>query len=128
MNILFDLLESLKERRKALRMPFAALAQRAQLPLSTVKRLLSKNPRSPLFVHVAALAGALGAPLRFDPIPVDQMIADQARKHARRLVGMVQGTMGLEHQAVSADVLSSLAEESAERLRKGPRKKLWIEQ
>jgi transcriptional regulator with XRE-family HTH domain len=127
MDELHELLQQLSERRKTLKMSWAAVAARSGLPLSTVKRLLSSKPRSPQFTHVAALARALGASLRLDQAPEDQVVEQQARKQATRLVGMVQGTMGLEHQAVPPPALQMLIEESVARLRSGPRKRLWAE-
>jgi hypothetical protein len=40
---------------------------------------------------------------------------------------MVQGTMGLEAQAVDAEGVMALVESSCQRLLNGPRKKLWWE-
>jgi transcriptional regulator with XRE-family HTH domain len=118
---------SLNERRKALKMSEEALARRSGLSRVTVSRLLSgKHPKAS-FLHVAALAEALGVRVEFHAVDPTAFVEDQARHQASRLVGMMQGTMGLEAQAVSPEFVARLEEDTTQRLLNGPRKKLWVE-
>lgn len=123
-----SLLRDLNNRRQALKMTTEALAQRSGLSRVTVCRLLSgSHPRVSL-LHVVALAEALGVQIEFKPMmAVDEFARRQAKHHARRLVRMMQGTMGLEAQAVSPDFLARMEEETSERLLNGSWKKLWVE-
>lgn len=120
-------LRNLNERRKALQMSEEALARRSGLSRVTVSRLLSGKHPKVSFLHVAALAEALGVHVEFQPVEPDRFVQDQARHQARRLVGMMQGTMGLEAQAVSPEFVARLEEDATQRLLNGPRKKLWVE-
>src|SRR5262245_45277955 len=90
----------LNTRRKALKMTWEALAQRSGLSRATVCRLLMGNQTNATFLNVAALARALGVKLKFQQTGEEDFVKRQARRQARKLVGMVQGTMGLESQAL----------------------------
>jgi len=120
-------LRSLNERRQDLMMTEEALARRSRLSRVTVSRLLSGSHRNPSFLHIAALAEALGVEIEFKRIDASQFAEQQARHHASRLVRMMQGTMGLEAQAVSPDFIRQEEEEASQRLLTGSWKKLWVE-
>jgi transcriptional regulator with XRE-family HTH domain len=132
------LLRSLEERRKKLKMPLDILAARSALSRATVCRILSGKHTSVSILNVAALAEALGVTvelrpteqgigLEFTPTEVEDFVEKQAHYQAKRLVGMVQGTMGLEAQALDASSASELVDKTRRKLANSSWKKLWVE-
>jgi transcriptional regulator with XRE-family HTH domain len=120
-------LRNLNERRKALQMSEEALARRSGLSRVTVSRLLSGKHPKVSFLHVAALAEALGVHIEFQAVEPSAFVEDQARHQAGRLVGMMQGTMGLEAQALSQEFVTRLEADTTQRLLSGSWKKLWVD-
>ena len=129
---------SLEKRRKELGMPVEVLVKRSGVSKDTFYRLL-KGGRKTDYNKVAAVAQALGVEATFRPQPktneaevivteedAREFIKQQARWQAKRLVGMVQGTMGLEGQGVDAAYAEKLVEETTVRLLSGPKKRLWF--
>src|SRR5580700_6511493 len=124
----------LEFRRHQLRMSKAAVAKRSGVPLATVERILSGREKSPRIENVDAIAAALGvevtlgASRRLNELKTAQEYRrDQAFKKAKRIVGHVQGTMGLEAQAVDQKTLNDLVEQTVSELLAGPPRKLWDE-
>jgi transcriptional regulator with XRE-family HTH domain len=107
-------------------MTWEILADRSGLSRATVQRLLSGEHLNASFLHVTAIAEALGVKVDFSPVPVRQFVEEQADRQARRLVGLVQGTMGLESQAVEQEHVSQMVRDTFLQLLGGPRKKLWV--
>src|SRR4051794_1905655 len=104
-----DILGSLEDRRKELGMSFEALVKRSGVSRATVRRILSGDHATASFANVVAVAEALGVGVRLDPIaPAEEYEEREAERKARRLVSMVQGTMGLESQAVDAAAVSRM--------------------
>jgi hypothetical protein len=98
----------------------------ASVAQATVVRILSGRHPQASFQNVAAIAGALGLAVEFRPIAtVAEMRRNQAAAKARRLVGLVQGTSGLEAQAVDPRQLDDLTEQATNELLAGSRLKLW---
>jgi transcriptional regulator with XRE-family HTH domain len=124
--ILETTIKKLDRRRKRLKMSMDVLAKRSGVPLATVKRMFALKV-SPSFIRIAAVAEALGGGVRVKLVPEDEVINKQVGRQADRLVGMVQGTMGLESQAVDSDAVKRMVETTSGRLRAGPRRKLWDE-
>lgn len=131
-------LRSLEERRKKLKMPLDILAARSGLSRATVCRILSGKHTSVSILNVAALADALGVTvelrpteqgigLEFTPTEVEDFVEKQAHYQAKRLVGMVQGTMGLEAQSLDAASASELVDKTRRKLANSSWKKLWYE-
>jgi transcriptional regulator with XRE-family HTH domain len=127
-------LASLAERRKALGMPWDALVARSQVSRAAVCRLLKDRPTTAAFQTVIAVAEALGVPVDFDgsairsmPIEVGAFLESQAERQARKLVSMVQGTMGLESQALPNKVAAPLIQRTKQKLLAGPKKALWYD-
>lgn len=122
----------LDSRRIRLRMSKADLARRAGVSLPTVQRLLRSQEGDARLETIAALAAALGVEVRLSDSPevhesigVTAFRAQQARKKARRLVELVQGTMALEAEAVDASVLEQMEETNFHALLAGPPRRLW---
>ena len=127
-------LASLEERRRALGMPWDALGARSGVSRATVIRLLKEHQTGASFQHVIAVAEALGVRVEFDgialqskPIGVKDFIDQQASRQARKLVGMVQGTMGLESQALANKAAAPLIKRTKRKLLAGSKKKLWYD-
>ena len=120
-----NLSERLAERRRRLGMSFPALAERSGVSEPTVKRILGGRLGEASFVHVAAVAEALGAPLGVDATDPDVFRVSVARAKAERAARLVQGTSELEAQGVDADAYRSLVERSTHDLLAGPPRRLW---
>lgn len=121
-------LQALDTRRRELGMGYAFLAQRSGVSLPTVQRILSGNHATASFANVTAVADALGLRLKFSPRDrVEKLRRRQARRKAKRLVRMVQGTSGLEGQAVDPDTVRRLEERTVHELLAGSARRLWGE-
>lgn len=121
-------LRKLDLRRRQLGMSRDRLARQAKVSVPTVHRILTGKERSPSIKTVEALASALGLRLEFSEVhDVDALREEQANRRAAELVGMVQGTMGLEAQAVDAATIESLKKRRALRLLAGSNRRLWSE-
>jgi transcriptional regulator with XRE-family HTH domain len=112
----------------------ADLARRAGVSLPTVRRLLSGRWERARTDVVAAIATALGVEVRLSDSPSVHEATDvlafrgaQARAKAKRLARLVQGTMALEAEAVSARVLEEIEERNVHALLAGPGRRLWGE-
>ena len=126
------LLERLDRRRIRLGMPKSHAARRAGLSIATVNRLLSAKEKRPGIDSVSALARVLGLEVilgsqqRIRAVESAVSFRErQARAKAKRLVGIVQGSMALEAEGVSADVLSEMERETVHELLAGPARRLW---
>jgi hypothetical protein len=107
-------------------MSYAALAARSGVPLSTVKRILRGGHRAVSFANVLAIAEALGAGFHFDRnAGVEEFRELEARTKAEALVSMVQGTSGLEAQAVDPEALEQMVRRTAHELLAGSKRRLW---
>lgn len=124
---MFDL-RKLDHRRRQLGLSREGLARRAKVSVPTVHRILTGKEPAPSIKTVAALAGALGLRLELAEVrDVDTLREEQANRRAAELVGMVQGTMGLEAQAVDAATIESLKKRRALHLLAGSNRRLWSE-
>jgi len=73
-----------------------------------------------------AIAGALGVELKLHEIKTAQEFRKaRAAEKATKLVNLVQGTMGLEAQAVNQQTLNDMIEQTTSELLAGPPKRLW---
>jgi transcriptional regulator with XRE-family HTH domain len=122
-------LSDLDKRRRELGMSCALLSQRSGVSRPTVQRILSGRQVAASVENVAAIAAALGLALRFD-VSVEPMTfkRQQAERKARRLVGFVQGTSGLEGQAVDDQAVKEMIEQTTHELLVGPKRRLWSEE
>jgi transcriptional regulator with XRE-family HTH domain len=109
-----------------------ALAARAGVSLPTVNRILSGKEKRLMIGNVEAIAKALGVVIRLGAATgVDEienafeLREKQATKKAKRLVRMVQGTMGLEAQAVDNSVLDQMVRQTVCELLAGSSRRLW---
>src|SRR5581483_6754387 len=93
----------LEERRRKLGMSMAALAKRSGVSLPTVTRILSGHHSTAHFESIVAISDALGIAVepKEEKSPHD-FLKEVALEKAQRLVKLVQGTSGLEGQAVDS--------------------------
>ena len=118
----------LEQRRRELGMTVAALAGRSGVPETTVHRVLRGAVDEAAFSRVAAIAAALGMDLSCKPmVSAFELQQKQAREKARKLVSLVQGSAGLESQAVSREHLDQMIERTVHTLMAGSKRRLWAE-
>lgn len=121
-------LTRLAQRRHELGMSMSALAKRSGVSLPTVQRILSASHATASFESVIAIAHALGLDIDVkEPKNAHEFIREGAMEKARQLVNTVQGTLGLEGQAVSTDKIDELTDTALHALISGSRRKLWTE-
>lgn len=118
--------EKLDKRRQELGMTFEALSKRSDVPVSTLKAIFNRGVEHATFANVAAIARALGVDIELaNEVDSYELIHQQAVKKARELVGMVQGTSGLESQALDQNQLEKMILQLVHQLMAGSRRKLW---
>src|SRR5271166_2818476 len=115
----------LNARRKKLKMPVDVLVKRSRVPRPTVFRILQGKIDTVRYGYVAKVAGVLGLTFGTAPLDPDEMRKNEAKRKARLLARLTQGTMGLESQAVSADALKDFEKETVVRLLADSGRKLW---
>ncbi|MEX0819495.1 MAG: helix-turn-helix domain-containing protein [Pirellulaceae bacterium] len=126
MTIALQMLNQLEGRRRRLGMSQSALAKRCGLSVPTVQRVLAGNLEQASFGNVLAIADALGMSAVMKPVKSeDELREEQAEKKARQLIGMVQGTSGLESQAVSHEEFEAMVRRTVHELLADPGRKLW---
>ena len=119
-----QLSRDLNARLKDLGMTQQQLAARAQVGLATVARVLSGG--SATLDSISKVATALGMDVRLQVREkVNDLRLRQARQKARRLVGQVQGSAGLEGQAVDERSLNEMVERTARELLESRARVLW---
>ena len=108
---------------KASGMSYPVLANHSGVPIATLKRIFANNSTKASLVHVLAIAEALGMSMGLSET-IDIRMA-QARKKARRVVGMVQGTSALESQGLDEEQIKHMIERTVHELLAGSDRKLW---
>ncbi len=127
-----DWVNQLEFRRHRLGMSKSAVAKRARVAPATVERILSGREESPRISNLGAIAAALGVQVNLGAITsvtelqsAHEFRREQAVKKASRIVGLVQGTMGLESQAVEQGTLNDMLEQTVSELLAGSPRRLW---
>ena len=115
----------LDARRKVLKMPVDRLVKRSGVPRPTVFRILRGKIDTVRFGYVQKVAGILGYSFAGPPVEPEELRRQEAKRKARLLARLTQGTMGLESQAVSAELLKELEEQTIAKLLAGNGRKLW---
>ncbi len=106
-------------------MTHVALAARSGVSEPTVKRILSGNISSASLANVLAIAAAMEVSITTGATDADEARARQARAKAEQIARLVQGTSGLEGQAVDQAQFSKLVERSFHELMAGSPRRLW---
>ena len=124
-----ELFDGLNQRRQELGLSVETLAKRSGVSRPTVQRILSGSNPTASFSNVLAIAHALGLSLRLDArMDIGTMKRDQADRKARKLVSLVQGTSGLEEQAVDKKTLETMVEQTTHELLSGSKRRLWSDE
>ena len=114
----------LRNRMQSLRMSDDAMARRTGLPVETVRAILNQ-PRTASPENISAVVEQLG--LHGDGseiVSARQFRRQAAFRKARLVASLVQGTMGLEAQALDQESHDRLIRQSVGRLLRMP-EKLW---
>src|SRR5262245_33905962 len=120
------LFEKLNKRRKELDMSLLAVSRRSGVSMPTVARILSGAQPTASFANVAAVADALGMEVGIRQARRAASLREQQAKHkAERLVGMVQGTSGLEEQGLDHNALRDMTRRTVHELLAGSSRRLW---
>ena len=123
-----SLFEKLETRRRELGISQAALADRSGVSLPTVHRILSGHGSAVRMENILAITQVLGMDLEAVPrMDAQDILQQQARKKAEKLVRMVQGTSALEAQGVSARHIGQMIRKTVKELLAGSRRRLWAE-
>ena len=123
------LLRDLDRRRRDLGISSRLLSKRSGVSLPTTQRILSGQQVTASFSNIVAIAEALGLHLCFDcAIDSGKMKREQAKRKAKKLVSLVQGTSGLEGQAVDRRTVESMVDQTMHELLAGSRRKLWSDE
>ena len=122
------LFKKLENRRRELGISQAALADRSGVSLPTVQRILSGSRSAASIESILEITHVLGMDLEAVPrIDAQEILEQQARKKAEKLVRMVQGTSALEAQAVSSRHIGEMIKKTVRELLAGSRRRLWAE-
>jgi len=120
------LLKDLDQRRRDVGLSYERLAKRCGVSRPTVQRILSGRHPSASFTNIVAIAESLGLAIRlFSKVDPRKLKRDQAQRKAKKLVSLVQGTSGLEGQAVDRRSVESMVEQTTHELLAGSKRKLW---
>jgi predicted nucleic acid-binding protein len=96
--------------------------------MPTVVRILTGRNLQTSFANVLAIAEALGIVVGVEQeFDVTDFLENQAQQKAEKLVSMVQGTSGLEAQAVDAKTLKKMQQQTVHELLAGSPRKLWAD-
>jgi transcriptional regulator with XRE-family HTH domain len=122
----------LDKRRRELGMSRAAVARLAGVSEPTVTRILTDKEAGPTLPVMCAIAAALRVEIRLGEtikfasvVDADVYRTERARKKAVRLVSGLQGSMGLESQAVDSQTLNKMIDRTTIELLAGSKRKLW---
>lgn len=108
-------------------MSYRVLARRSGVSQPTVQRVLTGHGPAASIASVEAIAAALGMRLGFTAEDESQMREKEARRKAEWLARAVQGTSGLEAQAVDDATLRALIDKTFHELLAGSPRRLWDE-
>jgi transcriptional regulator with XRE-family HTH domain len=123
------LLLALDQRRRDLGLSYDLLSKRCGVSRPTVQRILSGRQEAASFSNILAIAESLGLALRLDSdVAPPELRREQAERKARKLVALVQGTSGLEGQAVDRETVESMVERTTDELLAGSKRRLWSEE
>ena len=115
MTIKQDILGFLGRRRRELRMPISALSERANTSVSTVKRVLAGDT-SVGYGTLCRIAEAMGVSFEANARSPRSVIQKEAKRKAKLVARMVQGTSAMEAQAVDTETLNRIAQATEAKL------------
>ena len=120
-----SILLGLEQRRRQLRMSYAQLAKLSGVSAPTLLRTLSGKNGHASFTSIVAIGKALGVSFEMKAVPAHLFLEKVAESKAANLVNMVQGTSGLEAQAIGDEQLEAMRRQTVHELLAGSARKLW---
>ncbi|GAC1317189.1 MAG: hypothetical protein NVSMB14_15850 [Isosphaeraceae bacterium] len=121
-----DLFKELDRRRLVLGLSHETLSKRCGVSRPTVQRILSGRHPNASFANIASIVESLGLAIHLDSeIDPRELKEKHAERKAKRLVALVQGTSGLEGQAVDDQTVESMVRRTTRELLSGSNRKLW---
>ena len=118
--------EQMNQRRRVIGMTYEALGMRCGVPVSTIKRLLTRGIEHASLAKVVAIAEALGMSLSLEATTDEVEFREtQALRKAHQLVRLTQGTSALESQGLSEEALARMTRQTVHDLMAGSPKRLW---
>jgi transcriptional regulator with XRE-family HTH domain len=122
------LLTDLDKRRRDLGLSYELLSKRCGVSRPTIQRILSGQYAEASFANIVAIAESMGLGLCLDSkVDARTLRREQAERKAKKLVALVQGTSGLEGQAVNEKAVESMIDQTTHELLAGSKRKLWSE-
>ena len=122
-------LAALDERRRALGLTYAMVAEISGVSFPTAYRILADQNTEASWANVHAIAEALGMNASLQPqMSVEEMRHRQAVRKATWLTKMLQATSALEGQAVDPEHLDQMRNQTVHELLAGPNRNLWAKQ
>ncbi len=115
----------LNARRNLLGMTHVVLAKRSHVPLSTVKRVLTRGIEHTSLANIEAILNAMGVSIKLEAADAQSFREKQAEEKSKWIVGLVQGTSALEAQAVDGSTYNDMVRQTTHELMAGPGKRLW---
>ncbi len=107
-------------------MTLAQLAKRSGVSMPAVVRILHGAVENAKLRSITGLAAALGLKVRFESTDTAlEMRRQEAEKKAREIVGLMQGTSGLEDEGIGLEAFEEAVEQTMHELMAGQGKKLW---
>jgi len=116
----------LEARRRDIGMSNEILSRISGVSTASVVRILSGKQANASFAHVQAIADALEVDLvDRERICTYEIRKRQAMARAQQVMALLQGTSGLEGQAVDEVAFKCMYEQTVAELMAGSKRKLW---
>jgi len=116
--------EVLKERQKAMQIPYEVIAQKASLGTATVKRFFTGGNSS--IDTVERIASVLGCDINIvDKDPTRDLLKEQIEKKALMMVKRVMKTSALEQQKPNSKAYEQMLQKAKLQISKMPRSQIW---
>ena len=116
----------LERRRRKLGISRPLLAQRSDVSLPTVTRILTGDLNHASVANVRAVAAAMGVELAVEATAdIHELQEREALAKATKIVQLVQGSSGLEGQAVDPETYQRMTNQTTHELMAGSRRRLW---
>lgn len=118
--------EYLERRRRELGISRPVLAQRSGVSLPTVTRILTGDLNHTSVANVRTVAAALGVELAVEATTDSHELRErEALAKATKIVRLVQGSSGLEAQAVDPVAYQRMINQTTHELMAGSRRRIW---
>lgn len=101
------------------------MAKLSGVSLRTAQRVMGGDDQNVTLSTLLRIADVLGVRLDLTSVDLNEVRQRRAEAKARRLVGLVQGTMGLEAAAIDDQTLSELHQQTVRDLLRGSNRRLW---